>query len=106
MLPFVGKAHVAYIPRDKVIGLSKIPRIVDMFARRLQVQERLTNEVADAIQEALDPVGVMVVFEGTHSCATLRGVKKHGTNMVTTAKRGEFQTNRDLRDEFYRMIGK
>ena len=69
MLPFVGKAHVAYIPRDKVVGLSKIPRIVDMFARRLQVQERLTNEVADALQEALDPVGVIVVFEGAHSCA-------------------------------------
>ncbi|MBN1200569.1 MAG: GTP cyclohydrolase I FolE [Anaerolineae bacterium] len=105
MLPFTGKAHVAYIPRDKVIGLSKIPRIVDMFARRLQVQERLTNEVADALVEALDPVGVMVVFEGQHSCASLRGVKKHGVNMVTTAKRGEFRTNRDLRDEFYRMIG-
>jgi GTP cyclohydrolase I len=106
MLPFVGKAHVAYIPRDKVIGLSKIPRIVDMFARRLQVQERLTNEVADALEEALDPVGVMVVFEGTHSCAALRGVKKHGISMVTTAKRGAFQTDGSLRDEFYRLTGK
>jgi GTP cyclohydrolase I len=106
MLPFVGKAHVAYIPRDKVIGLSKIPRIVDMFARRLQVQERLTNEVADALEEALDPLGVMVVFEGTHSCAALRGVKKHGLNMVTTAKRGAFQTDSGLRDEFYRLTGK
>jgi GTP cyclohydrolase I len=106
MLPFVGKAHVAYIPSDKIIGLSKIPRIVDMFARRLQVQERLTNEVADALEEALDPQGVMVVFEGTHSCAALRGVKKHGVNMVTVAKRGAFRTNPDLRDEFYRMIGK
>ncbi len=106
MLPFVGKVHVAYIPRHKVVGLSKIPRIVDMFAHRLQVQERMTNEIADALVEALDPVGVMVVVEGQHSCAALRGVKKHGVNMVTTAKRGEFRTNRDLREEFYRMIGK
>ena len=106
MLPFVGKAHIAYIPRDKVVGLSKIPRIVDMFSRRLQVQERLTNEVADALEEELDPVGVIVVFEGAHSCAALRGVKKHGVNMVTTAKRGEFRTNRDLRDEFYKLTGK
>lgn len=106
MLPFTGKVHVAYIPRNKVVGLSKIPRVVDMFARRLQVQERLTNEIADALNDHLDPVGVMVVIEGQHSCAALRGVKKHNINMVTTAKRGEFRTNRDLRDEFYRMIGK
>ncbi len=105
MLPFTGKAHVAYIPRKKIVGLSKIPRIVDMFSRRLQVQERLTNEIADALQSALDPVGVIVVIEGQHSCASLRGVKKHGVNMVTTAKRGEFRTNRDLRDEFYRLAG-
>lgn len=106
MLPFVGKAHVAYIPRDKVIGLSKIPRIVDMFAKRLQVQERLTNEVADALVQVLDPLGVMVVFEGQHSCASLRGVEKHGVNMVTTAQRGEFRTNPGLREEYYRLIGK
>jgi GTP cyclohydrolase I len=106
MLPFVGKVHVAYIPRDKVVGLSKIPRIVDMFARRLQVQERLTNEIADALDEALAPLGVMVVVEGQHSCAALRGVKKHGVNMVTTAKRGAFKEDRELRDEFYRLIGK
>jgi GTP cyclohydrolase IA len=105
MLPFVGTVHVAYIPRQKVVGLSKIPRIVDMFARRLQVQERMTNEIADALQEHLDPLGVMVVVEGQHSCASLRGVKKHGVNMVTTAKRGEFRINRDLRDEFYRLAG-
>lgn len=103
MLPFVGKVHVAYIPRDKVVGLSKIPRIVDMFARRLQVQERLTNEIADALDEHLDPLGVMVVVEGQHSCAALRGVKKHDVNMITTAKRGDFRTDRDLRDEFYRL---
>jgi len=106
MLPFVGKAHVAYIPRHRVIGLSKIPRIVDMFSRRLQIQERLTNEIADALVEVLDPLGVIVVLEGEHTCASLRGVKKHDINMVTTAKRGEFRTNRDLRDEFYRMIGR
>ena len=106
MLPFVGKVHVAYIPRRSVIGLSKIPRIVDMFAHRLQVQERLTNEIADALVEALDPAGVMVVLEGQHMCASLRGVKKHGTNMITTAKRGEFRTSPELRDEFYRAIGK
>ena len=105
MLPFTGKAHVAYIPRDKVVGLSKIPRIVDMFARRLQVQERLTNEVADALHEHLDPLGVIVVVEGQHSCAALRGVKKHGVNMITTAKRGDFRTNPALVQEFYRLAG-
>jgi GTP cyclohydrolase I len=106
MLPFVGKAHVGYIPGEKVVGLSKIPRLVDMFARRLQVQERLTNEIADAIEGAIGAAGVMVVLEGQHSCAALRGVKKHGVNMTTTAKRGEFRHNRDARDEFYRLIGK
>lgn len=105
MLPFTGKAHVAYIPRDRVVGLSKIPRIVDMFARRLQVQERLTNQIADTLETYLDPLGVMVVVEGQHSCAALRGVKKHGVNMVTTAKRGEFRTNPALVDEFYRLAG-
>jgi GTP cyclohydrolase I len=105
MLPFTGKAHVAYIPRDRVVGLSKIPRIVDMFARRLQVQERLTNQIADTLETYLDPLGVMVVVEGQHSCAALRGVKKHGVNMITTAKRGEFRTNPALVDEFYRLAG-
>jgi GTP cyclohydrolase I len=106
MLPFIGRAHVAYIPRDKVIGLSKIPRIVDMFAHRLQVQERLTNQVADAIVEALDPLGVMVVVEGQHMCSAIRGVEKHEAGMVTTAARGEFQANPARRDEFYRLIGR
>ncbi len=106
MLPFVGKAHVAYIPDQKVVGLSKIPRIVDMFARRLQVQERMTGEIADALEEALNPQGVMVLVEGQHMCAALRGVEKHGVNMVTTATRGAFRHSRDLRDEFYRLIGK
>ncbi len=106
MLPFVGMAHVAYIPGEKVVGLSKIPRIVDMFARRLQVQERLTNEIADAIEEAIGASGVMVVIEGQHSCVALRGVKKHGVNMTTTAKRGDFRHNPEVREEFYRLIGK
>ena len=106
MLPFVGKAHVAYIPGERIVGLSKIPRIVDMFAHRLQVQERLTNEIADALQTALEAKGVMVVMEGNHMCGALRGVKKHGVNMVTTARRGAFEHSPDLRDEFYRLIGK
>jgi len=106
MLPFTGKAHVAYIPRDRVIGLSKIPRIVDMFAHRLQVQERLTNEIADALEKAISPAAVMVVLEGQHSCAALRGVKKHGMNMTTTAQRGTFREDRGLREEFYRLLGK
>ena len=106
MLPFTGKAHVAYIPKDRVIGLSKIPRIVDMFAHRLQVQERLTNEIADALEKAISPAAVMVVLEGQHSCAALRGVKKHGMNMTTTAQRGAFRDDRDLRVEFYRLLGK
>jgi GTP cyclohydrolase I len=106
MLPFTGKAHVAYLPKDRVIGLSKIPRIVDMFAHRLQVQERLTNEIADALQQSIDPAGVIVVLEGQHSCAALRGVKKHGMNMTTTARRGAFQDHRDLRQEFYQLLGR
>lgn len=106
MLPFTGKAHVAYIPDGKVIGLSKIPRIVDMFAHRLQVQERLTNDVADALQGVIGARGVMVMMEGEHACAALRGVEKHGMHMVTTARRGAFETDTALRDEFYRLIGK
>jgi GTP cyclohydrolase I len=105
MLPSVGKAHVAYIPAGRVIGLSKIPRIVDMFARRLQVQERLTNEIADALEEAIAPRGVMVVLVGEHSCASLRGVKKHGMSMKTTATRGDFKSKPEPRQEFYRMLG-
>ena len=106
MLPFTGRAHVAYMPGQNVVGLSKIPRIVDMYARRLQVQERMTNQIADALDGALDPEGVMVVVEGAHSCASLRGVRKHGVNMVTTARRGRFSNEVALRDEFYRLIGR
>ena len=106
MLPFTGVAHVAYVPTDRVIGLSKIPRIVDMFAHRLQVQERLTNEIADGLSASIGAAGVMVVVEGEHSCASLRGVKKHGLTMTTTAQRGTFRTDRGLRDEFYRLLGR
>jgi GTP cyclohydrolase I len=106
MLPFTGKAHVAYLPRERVIGLSKIPRIVDMYAHRLQVQERLTNEIAGALEKAIDPSGVMVMLEGEHSCAALRGVKKKGMKMVTVAQRGDFREDRNLREEFYRLLGR
>lgn len=105
MLPFIGKAHVAYIPTNKVVGLSKIPRIVDMFAHRLQVQEQMTNQIADAIYEHLGAAGVMVTVEGEHMCASMRGVKKHGASMLTTARRGSFRTDLTLRDEFYRLTG-
>jgi GTP cyclohydrolase I len=95
---------VAYIPGAKVVGLSKIPRIVDMFSRRLQVQERITQQIADALIEAIDPAGVMVLMEGVHSCAILRGVKKHTLNMKTVARRGAFSRNPALVEEFHRMI--
>lgn len=104
MLPFSGKAHVAYIPGDKILGLSKIPRIVDVFARRLQVQERMTNQVADCINDILKPKGVFVVMAGHHSCSSLRGVKKHGVNMKTVASRGEFTKNAQLRNEFFQLL--
>lgn len=106
MLPFTGVAHVAYLPRGRVVGLSKIPRVVDMFARRLQVQERLTGQIADALAEALDPRGVMVMVEGAHSCCSLRGVKKQGVSMVTTARRGAFREQAELREAFYRQVGR
>lgn len=104
LLPFSGKAHVAYIPNDKIIGLSKIPRIVEVFARRLQVQERVTNQIADCINEILNPAGVIVVMAGHHSCSSLRGVKKHGVNMKTIASRGEFVDNGQLRNEFFQLL--
>jgi GTP cyclohydrolase IA len=100
LLPFFGKAHVAYIPRGKVIGLSKIPRVVEMFARRLQVQERLTEQIASFLQEVLAPAGVAVVVEGAHMCARMRGVKKTETSMTTRTMLGEFKTDRSLRIEF------
>jgi GTP cyclohydrolase I len=104
MLPFLGQAHVAYIPDGKVIGLSKIPRIVEMFARRLQVQERMTQEIAQFLQETLQPGGVAVVCEGVHMCAAMRGVKKANARMVTSAMLGTFKTNQATRNEFFAHI--
>lgn len=106
LLPFVGKAHVAYLPDGKVLGLSKIPRIVDMFSRRLQVQERLTTEVADFLEQIIQPRGVAVVVEAAHMCATMRGVKKADARMVTQTLRGEFKTNPELRQEFMQHINR
>lgn len=100
MLPFLGKAHVAYIPNGKVIGLSKIPRIVDMFAQRLQVQERMTRQIADFIVEVLEPKGVAVVLDGIHMCSMIRGVKKHGSGMTTSAMLGVFRDDDRTRAEF------
>jgi GTP cyclohydrolase I len=99
MLPFIGRVHVAYLPRTKVIGLSKIPRIVDMFARRLQVQERMTRQIADFIQEVLDPMGVGVVAEGVHMCSMMRGVKKAEASMTTSAMLGVFREDSRTRSE-------
>lgn len=99
-LPFIGRAHVAYIPSGKVIGLSKIPRIVDMFARRLQVQERMTRQIADMLTGILQPQGAGVVIEALHLCAMMRGVKKHDARMTTTALTGLFRKNQATRQEF------
>jgi GTP cyclohydrolase I len=104
MLPFFGKMHVAYIAKDKVIGLSKLPRIVDAFARRLQIQERLTQQVAACIQEMLDPLGVGVVAEAQHFCMMMRGVEKQHSGTVTSAMLGAFRTNKETRDEFLSLI--
>jgi len=104
MLPFFGSAHVAYIPQNKVIGLSKIPRIVEMFARRLQVQERMTAEIAQLLQDALNPLGVAVMLQGQHMCSMMRGVKKSQASMTTTTFLGEFKSNRDLRNDFMAQI--
>ncbi len=106
MLPFYGRAHVAYIPNGKVIGLSKIPRIVEMYARRLQVQERMTSEIADLLQEVLNPKGVAVVVEGAHMCAMMRGVKKSDANMTTRKMLGAFKEDESLRREFISHISK
>lgn len=100
MLPFIGHAHVAYVPRGKVIGLSKIPRIVDMFANRLQVQERMTRQIADFIGEVLDPRGVAVVVEGKHMCSMMRGVEKHDSSMTTSTMIGVFRESVSTRTEF------
>ncbi|MGB1018996.1 MAG: GTP cyclohydrolase I FolE [Chitinophagales bacterium] len=103
MLPFYGKAHVAYIPNGKIVGLSKIPRIVDVFARRLQVQERLTVEILDVIEKVLEPLGVAVVIEANHMCMMMRGVEKQNSSTTTSAFKGEFENHR-TRSEFMKLI--
>lgn len=104
MLPFFGKAHVAYIPDGKIVGLSKIPRVVDVFSRRLQVQERLTIEIRDSIQKALSPVGVAVVLDCHHLCMQMRGVAKQNSTTITSAFSGEFLTNETTRKEFVSLL--
>lgn len=106
MLPFLGRAHVAYLPKGKVIGLSKIPRIVDMYARRLQVQERMTRQIADFLQATLEPQGVAVVVEAMHMCSMMRGVKKHDARMTTSAMHGAFRANLATRQEFLDNISR
>jgi GTP cyclohydrolase IA len=106
LLPFMGHVHVAYIPKGRVVGLSKIPRIVDIFARRLQVQERMTRQIADLIQELIQPMGVAVVVEGLHLCMMMRGVQKHSARMTTSAMHGAFRTNLATRQEFLENIGR
>jgi GTP cyclohydrolase IA len=104
MLPFFGKAHVAYIPDGKIIGLSKIPRLVEMFARRLQVQERLTQQIADTLQDILHPRGIAVVVEGAHLCAMMRGVKKNEARMMTSAMLGVFRADDRVRQDFFAQL--
>ena len=105
MLPFYGKVHVAYLPTDRVIGLSKIPRIVDMFARRLQVQERFTQEIAETLQKVLEPKGVGVICEARHFCMMMRGVEKQHSGTVTSAMLGSFRDLKETRDEFLALAG-
>jgi len=104
LLPFFGKIHVAYLPRNRVIGLSKIPRIVDVFARRLQIQERLTQQVAQTIQDCIEPVGVGVICEARHFCMMMRGVEKQHSGAMTSAMLGAFRKNKKTRDEFLSLV--
>jgi GTP cyclohydrolase I len=104
MLPFFGKVHVAYIPRDRVIGLSKLPRLVDVFARRLQIQERMTQQIAQTIQDLIDPMGVGVICEARHFCMMMRGVEKQHSGAVTSAMLGAFRNRKETRDEFLALV--
>ncbi|WP_263409788.1 GTP cyclohydrolase I FolE [Terriglobus tenax] len=104
LLPFFGKAHIAYIPNGKVIGLSKMPRLVDVFARRLQVQERLTQQIAHAIVDAIDPQGVAVIMEASHLCMMMRGVEKQNSSTVTSAMLGVFKEQQQTRNEFLSLV--
>jgi len=104
LLPFFGKAHVAYLPTKKVIGLSKVARLVNMFARRLQIQERMTSEIASAIEEKIGPQGVGVIIEARHLCMQMRGVEKQQGQAVTSAMLGEFRNNKQTRDEFLSLV--
>jgi len=104
LLPFFGKVHVAYIPRDKVVGLSKIPRVVDMFARRLQLQERMTQQIAQTIEDSISPLGVGVICEARHFCMMMRGVEKQHSGAVTSAMLGAFRTHKETRDEFLSLV--
>jgi GTP cyclohydrolase I len=104
LLPFFGKCHVAYLPSKKVVGLSKVARLVDMFARRLQIQERLTSQIATAIQEQLHPQGVGVILEARHLCMVMRGVEKQNSTTTTSAMLGAFRDNKQTRDEFLALV--
>lgn len=104
LMPFYGKAHVAYIPNGKVVGLSKLARTVEVFARRLQIQEKMTGQIADTIMEYLTPQGVMVVVEAEHMCMTMRGIKKPGSKTVSIAERGVFQNSEVLKNQFFQML--
>lgn len=106
MLPFFGKAHIAYIPNGHIVGLSKIPRVVDVFSRRLQVQERLTEQILDCINDTLQPEGVAVVIEASHMCMMMRGVQKQNSTMATSVMLGDFREHQATRSEFLRLIGK
>jgi len=106
LLPFFGKTHVGYIPNGKVIGLSKVPRIIDMFSRRLQIQERLTRQIAETIQTVLDPIGVAVVMEGRHMCMQMRGVEKQNSLATTSSMLGKFRESDRTRSEFLAIIGR
>ncbi len=106
LLPFFGKAHIAYVPDGRVVGLSKLARTVEIYARRLQIQEQMTAQIADAIMKYLKPKGVMVLVEAEHMCMTMRGVKKPGSQTVTIASRGVFQEQEELREQFFKMLGR